>query len=203
MASDAKGGREMNKKSWMIGLFSAMVLAQLGAPIWMIAQSEWTLRTGRLFRFHTAPVDPYDAFRGRFVALRIEPNTAPAPPGISLEPNQKVYVRLTEDDRGFARIESLSIERPTDDAYLEATVMNPYGIPVALRFPFDRYYLQENLAPKAEKAYQEHSSRGVRDAYITVRVQAGIAEIEGLYIGDRRIDDFLRNPDESSKTIEK
>ena len=44
--------------------------AQFGVMGHMIIRRELTLRRGRVCRFLTAPVDPYDAFRGRYFVNR-------------------------------------------------------------------------------------------------------------------------------------
>ena len=62
---------------------------------------------------------------------------------------------------------------------------------VRLMPPFDRYYMNEDAAPEAERAYLEHSNVRQRDAYITVRVWKGYAVLDGLFIADQRIEEFL------------
>ena len=61
-----------------------------------------------------------------------------------------------------------------------------------MRFPFDRLWVTEASAPAAEKAYAEHSRREKIDAYATVRVMAGDAGIEELYIAGQPLRDYLR-----------
>jgi uncharacterized membrane-anchored protein len=68
-------GMNMKKLQFALMLFAVLSFFQLGMPVWMIANREMTLRDGKQFRFRVAPVDPYDAFRGRFVALQLSPNT--------------------------------------------------------------------------------------------------------------------------------
>jgi uncharacterized membrane-anchored protein len=162
--------------------------------MWMIANREMTLRHGRQFRFRTAPVDPYDAFRGRFVALQFEQNSAPVPVDEKLAMNQKVYADLAEDEHSFARIDKVSADRPSDETYVQCRVNSITDSLVYLQFPFDRYYMDEKLAPAAEAAYLEHSRREVRDVYVTVRVKDGNAVLEELYIAGMPIREFLRNP---------
>jgi uncharacterized membrane-anchored protein len=66
---------------------------------------------------------------------------------------------------------------------------------VYLQFPFDRYYMDEHVAPAAEAAYWEHSRGEVHDVYVTVRVKDGNAVVEELFIAGTSIGEFLReNP---------
>ena len=57
----------MKTSKLLIGCFALVAVAQLTVPAWMIVSHERTLLTGKVFKFRTAPVDPYDAFRGRYV----------------------------------------------------------------------------------------------------------------------------------------
>ncbi|MCI0693291.1 GDYXXLXY domain-containing protein [candidate division KSB1 bacterium] len=182
----------MIKQKYSLIVFSVLSVFQLAVPVWMIANREITLRHGRQFRFRAAPVDPYDAFRGRYVALQFEQNTAPIPPDEKLAMNQKVYAELTGDEHGFARIAKVSANRPNDKAYVQCRVSNITDSLVYLQFPFDRYYMDEKLAPVAEAAYREHSRREAQDVYVTVRVKDGNAVLEELYIEEMPIREFLR-----------
>ncbi|MCX8038472.1 MAG: GDYXXLXY domain-containing protein [Candidatus Sumerlaeia bacterium] len=182
------------KRYGMFGLFCCVALLQLAAPASMILTREAALRKGRLWKFRTAPVDPYDAFRGRFVALNVEAarHVEVSKPA-EFKRGQKVYVLLEETSEGFARITDVVAKRPVGDAYIEARVgYLTSSNPVNLILPINRYYMNEKAAPQAERAYWEHSRIDRQNAYVTVRVRNGLAVIEGLYIGDKSIEDFVR-----------
>lgn len=180
------------KKELVVGLFSGLIVLQVALPISMIVKRESTLKDGASFRFKTAPVDPYDAFRGRYVAIRAEINKVSKPEGMNLKYRQKVYALLDVDEKGFAQVSKISMQKPNDSAYMIASVAYPAGNDVALDLPIDRYYMEEKAATRAEQAYREHSRREKQDAYVVVRVKDGFAVIEGLYVGDQRIEDAVR-----------
>ncbi|MGH7599460.1 MAG: GDYXXLXY domain-containing protein [bacterium] len=182
----------MKNHKFSLALFAVLSVFQLTVPVWMIANREMTLRHGRQFRFRAAPVDPYDAFRGRYVALQFEQNSAPVPVDEKMAMNQKVYAELAEDEQGFARIAKVSAKRPSDEAYVQCRVSSITDSLVYLQFPFDRYYMDEKLAPAAEAAYREHSRREVRGVYVTARVKDGNAVLEELFIEGIPILEFLR-----------
>ena len=177
--------------------FVLLALVQTGVPLSMIARREATLKNGQVLKFKTAPVDPYDAFRGRYVALRIE-DTFPTPKGREFSRNQTVYVTFAEDSDGFAVISDVESRRPQAGRYIRARLRYWGGDNVHIRFPFDRYYMNEKMAPEAERAYQDHSRRGKLDAYITVRVSGGFAVLEELYVADKPIVEFI-SEDESNE----
>lgn len=171
--------------------FILLALIQLGVPISMIAKREATLKTGRQFKFRTAPVDPYDAFRGRYVALNMERTSVKAARNRNFERGQRVFVTLEEDEDGFAELGDLKRQRPGGDSYMRVRVAYVSGDDVHLTLPFDRYYMNEEDAPAAEAAYRKHSTREKRDAYVSVRVRQGFAVLENLYVGGVPVEQYL------------
>jgi len=182
----------MNKKI-IIGLFSCLVLIQIVTPLSMIGKREAVLRNGKQFKFKTAPVDPFDAFRGRYVALRIESDSAPKPKNIEFDHGQRVYAHIIKDSQGFASFSIVTAKRPQGVDCLATTVRYGWSKDkVFLDMPFDRYYMEEGAAPAAERAYRQHSRRNSKDAYVTVRIKSGFAVLEELYIGGKPILEFLK-----------
>jgi len=72
-----------------LGCYLVAVLAQVAVPATMIWGRERTLAVGSVYKFRTQPVDPYDAFRGRYVSLRIEESHAPLAAGNEIERGRK------------------------------------------------------------------------------------------------------------------
>jgi len=180
------------RKKLIIGFFVSVVMIQIAVPVSMIVKREAALKHGMVFRFETQPIDPYDAFRGRYVALRVRVNSVPAPQGVKLRYGQRVYAQLFTDKNGFAQVSQITMHKPESSDYLTATVSSPARNIVWLDLPIDRYYMQENAAPRAEEIYRQHSRRNAQDAYVVVRVKDGFAVIEGLYVGGQRIEDLIR-----------
>jgi hypothetical protein len=154
-------------------------------------QSRTNVADGQAFKFRTAPVDPYDAFRGRCVWLRIEQNSLPVPAGVQWTRGQEVFAVIETGTNGFSRLGELRGTRPDDRPYLTVRVNRIAGPTAYLLVPLDRFYIQESLAPAAEKAYREHSRTSGRDAYITVRVRDGLGVIENLWIDGVPIHEFV------------
>ena len=179
--------------SRLLGLALAILfLLQLAVPASMIVGREMTLRHGKHFRFRTAPVDPYDPFRGRFVALNLAASRVAHPEGMKLTIRQKVYALLAIDEEGFAYFRDLVAQPPPTGDYLAARVSWWNQETVDLKLPFDRYYAEEDLAPEIERAYRAHSRRDNQEAYITVRVRNGNGVLEELYIEDLPVGEYLR-----------
>ncbi len=185
----------MKVAPWVLALLAATFLAQWAVPASIIWRYETVLAKGKVFKFKTQPVDPYDPFRGRYVALSFELESAPLiDKRRSPEPGESMFALIAIDVNGFARIKGLTFERPPKDDCLGIEVrycQSPTN--VLIRLPFDRYYMNEKQAPAAETAYRKHSQRGGKqDAYATVRVHNGRAVIEDLYVADKPIREFLK-----------
>jgi uncharacterized membrane-anchored protein len=175
-------------------LFVLVVVIQLAVPIAEIARHEHILQTGVPYKFRTAPVDPADAFRGRYVALAYEGTAAPPREGDNLSYGMPAYVRLGMDEAGFARFVELSATPPKSGDYLLVESRRGDDEETYFRLPFDRFYMEEAEAPRAEAAYRRHAGRSEGDtvtAYVLVRVKEGRGVIEELYIKDKPIREFL------------
>jgi uncharacterized membrane-anchored protein len=188
------------KTKTLLFLFGIAVLLQLAVPASMIAKRERVLGHGQAFKFRTAPVDPYDAFRGRYVALRFDQNTVPLEPNHDFRGNEKVYALLAEDAEGFAFFSGLRRDRPETAPCLRAQIQHVSGTNAHLRLPFDRFYMDESEAPGAERAYRQNSVRTNRNAYVQVRIEKGFGVIEDLYVNDTPIREYLdRQPRDDSR----
>ncbi len=181
------------RKELFVGLFSGLILLQIATPLSMIVKRELVLKNGMPFRFKTVPVDPYDAFRGRYVALRVEANKAIKPQGVNLKYGQKVYALISADEQGFAKIFQITTQKPQGATYITAKVSYFSGNEVVVDLPIDRYYMEEKAAPRAEKIYREYNRRDKQDAYVIVRIKDGFVVIESLYVGSQRIEEVLKN----------
>lgn len=182
----------MKSRTTLMAMFLAVVIIQLAVPASLIVGLERTLRTGTLYKFKTAPVDPYDAFRGRYVALAIQERSAPVAGAEKITRGDTVYAALEVDTNGFARFSGATLNRPASGDYIRAKSMGVSPERVTLELPFDRFYLEESVAPEAERLYREHSRRGAQDAYVTVRVRSGRAAVEDLSIAGKPILEHVR-----------
>lgn len=180
------------KTKLIIGLFICLALTQIVTPLSMIAKRESVLKNGAQFKFVTAPVDPYDAFRGRYVALRFKEDSVPAVKELRLNRGQAVYALIETDDQGFARLVAATVNRPYGNSYIQAKVQYVMRGKVYLDLPINRYYMEEQAAKGAERIYFDRNRRGEQDAYVVVRIKDGLAVIEDLFVGGQRIEDAVK-----------
>ena len=188
----------MKAVQWSV--FTVMVVAQLAVPFLMIGSREDVLNSGVAYKFRCGPVDPYDAFRGRYVALSFPGTQLEDWKGQYFDGSEKAYAVLGIDEEGMAKIVDVTLVRPASGDYLRVTV---YGggsgnATLWVKLPFDRYYMDEYMAPAAEVAYREQS-RTEEGAHALIRVLDGEGVIEGLYFGEMPIEDYLRQ--EAAKPV--
>ena len=58
----------------LLGVFVLVALMQLFVPANMIWSREKVLNEGKIYKFKTAPIDPNDPFRGKYISLNFEQN---------------------------------------------------------------------------------------------------------------------------------
>lgn len=149
---------------YLLGGFFALQLAVLGSQVYLHYD---TLTTGEQFRFEVAPYDPYDPFRGRYVALRVTQN---------LYQNDLPYQILARDERGFAYVTGWEDSVPQD-------------VPYAKNLRLERYYMNEQQAPEAERISRELKPED--ELALLVRVKKGRFVIEGLELNGLPIEQQL------------
>ncbi|MBU2702791.1 putative membrane-anchored protein [Sporomusaceae bacterium BoRhaA] len=180
----------MKKNKRTLWLFIVLAVIQLAVPLYMIWRFEDTLQTGQQYTWITAPVDPYDALRGRYVDLQFKDAKAPILNSDLLHSGQTAYAIIAKDEKGHAFISGVSAFRPEGNAYINVKINYIQDNTIAnFTLPFKRYYMREELAPIAERAYRQNAGR---DGIVTVRVKNGNAVVEELYIGDKTIYEYLR-----------
>lgn len=184
----------MNSKLRLV-LFVIVAFVQLAVAGGAIYTSELALRTGQAYRFRIQPVDPVDAFRGRYVAIRFAIDRAPVADDFELRRGKHVFVPIEVDADGYAVLGVAELDPPPRGAYLRlrAGVVAPDdegNRHVWVSMPFGRFYMDEDLAPEAERAVWG-GPRGRREASVSVRIRNGVGVIEELYIDDIAIHQWL------------
>ena len=175
-------------------LFALTCVAQLAYPAGMIVGHELVLRVGTPVRVRCEAVDPSDVLRGRYLRLRLEPFTIPVEQPEQYDGSPAVYALLETDPAGFARLGGVRQRAPESGLYVRAEVqsVNAETREVTVGLPFDRYYIGEYDAPRAENAYRSGVGKG--DAFVVLRVRRGRAAIEDLFISGRPLAELLSEP---------
>jgi uncharacterized membrane-anchored protein len=184
----------MNNKKIIWIAFLLLVLLQLWAPASMIYNRESVLKNGASYKFRTAPVDPGDPFRGKYIVLSFEEDSFVDTATIKWEVGEDVYVQLRTDTGGYARIRSLHKKKPAAQNYIKAKVAF-VGFDnvkeVFINWPFDRFYMEESKAFTAEQEYIKSTRDSSKVTYALVKVKKGEAVLENVFINNQPIANFI------------
>ena len=193
----------MNSRIVSLTAFVLVALVQLYVPAKMIWDREDVLRTGTEYKFRTAPIDPTDPFRGKYITLSYDENSIEISDAENWVSGESIYVALGTDKEGIARIESVSRARPTDGAdFIEAQVWyvsesDPRRL--MIDYPFDRYYMEESKAQEAEDTHRRAQRDTTRITYALVSVKNGDAVVKDVLIDGISISEIVKANREGAK----
>ena len=171
-------------------IFCVVALAQVGVPAALVWQREQTLKQGRVWKFRTVPVDPVDAIRGRYIALRFAAEEFDSP--VKFESgNKSAHAVLKQDTDGFAEVDHLTTETVVTDDVVPVESAWWHEGKQRVRFGFDKFWVAEANAPAAERAYVENNRRDKQNAYVTVKVRRGDAALAQLFIDNEPLSEYL------------
>ncbi len=180
-------------KKWSAILMVILVAAQFAVPFSRIQSKEKILREGKVFRFLTRPIDPADPFRGRYVQLGYQHDHIPCSDESSIELGYgaRMYALIETGEDGFAYFSRWRADKPDDGDYLETRYQGRYrqwnqarnkseykGLRIDI--PFDRFYMDEAKAPRAE-ALARNAAR-TTNCWAKVRILEGKAVIEDVFV---------------------
>jgi uncharacterized membrane-anchored protein len=166
-------------------LFAVLAVVQLAVPLQMIFHQEDILDTGKVWKFRTAPVDPNDPFRGKYVYLNYDQTSFAIKSKDVWKSGQTVFANLTTDERGYAKVVSISAQRPGNPNYVMCKVDYVFGLDkptLTISYPFDRFYVNEYKAAKAERIYNESSDDVKKEAYAIVILKEGEGVITDVMV---------------------
>jgi len=188
----------MKKRTWLLVAFLLVALAQLFVPAQMIWSRETILNEGEEFKFRTAPIDPNDPFRGKYITLRFKAEEIEVADAQDWEHGQEIFVQLKTDDQGFAKPESVVKNKPaaSELPFVKATVQHVNTLDgkatLFINFPFDRFYMEESKAPEAEQTYLESQLDSTQIAYALVRIRNGDAVLKDVFIDSVSITELVK-----------
>lgn len=183
----------MSSSKILIPAFICVALLQLYVPGRMIWDREQVLIHGKEYLFKTAPIDPTDPFRGKYIQLNYEAATYPIAHKDDWTNGAAIYVTFSEDANGLAIIKTVSKEKPTDTPYfLKAHVdYVTYDDVLMITYPFERFYMEESKAYEAEQEYNLATQGDTTLTYAVVHILEGSAVLEDVRINNTSIQDWV------------
>jgi uncharacterized membrane-anchored protein len=186
----------MNNKKILLTVFIVVALVQLAVPAKMIWDKERVLELGKEFKFETAPIDPTDPFRGKYIVLQYKENRVAIDSKSDWEEGQSVYVHLITDRNGFAKIGSVSKEKPTGtEDFVKAKVefIGDIGYTTMnIAYPFDRFYMEESKAFEAEQQYIKSQIDSTKITYALVNIRDGESVLKDVLIDGVSISEIVK-----------
>jgi uncharacterized membrane-anchored protein len=186
----------MNSRKFLFPAFIAVALIQLYVPVSMIWEREVILTEGKEFRFMTAPIDPSDPFRGKYVILSYRDEVVEVDDGNEWMAGEEIYAVLATDADGFAIVQSAMKEKPTGDLdFVKVRVRSVNGGKPAslfIEYPFDRFYMEESKAHEAEQVYIESQADTTSETYALVGIRNGDAVLKDVLVNGISIRDIAR-----------
>lgn len=196
-----------NKKNVLLALFLLSLAAGLYYPVYKIIRFEFSLTPPAIVRFNAQIYDPYDPFRGRYVAFTVRDRVELArgvDDSLITERSSSPYAVLETDAKGVAKIVDLAKKPQAGkiNLRLEKNAVfvssrntdDDNKVTYNVNLPFYRFYMNEKLAPDAELVVGQ-ALRGGRagTCQIVVKIYAnGAYAISGLEIDGVPIHEFLR-----------
>lgn len=183
----------IKNKVLFLSFFLLMALLQLYIPASLVLQQERILSQGALHKFKTAPIDPVDPFRGKYVTLNFNTSNVAIQNIEDWQPREEVFIFLKKNKNGFTQPVKASQVAPSDNTpYLKTTVRRVAEDKLYFDYPFRRYYMEESKAPKAEYSYFEANRDSSITTYAQVRILNGQAVLEDVIIGDQALSKMFK-----------
>jgi uncharacterized membrane-anchored protein len=187
----------MRNKKLILAAFILVALVQLYVPAQMIFEREQILAKGTEFKFETAPIDPNDPFRGKYVNLQYKNKVIEIQNEADWLNGEDIYVILAKDNNGFAKIQSVSKTKPSDEfSFVKAKVSfvsDDGSQQLTVYYPFDRFYMEESKAVEAEHVYNRSLPDTNQRAYALVKIKDGEAVLKDVLINDISIKDIVNS----------
>ncbi|MBK8503754.1 MAG: GDYXXLXY domain-containing protein [Saprospiraceae bacterium] len=181
----------MISKKFALAGFLILCVIQLYVAASMIGKNEAIINTGRAFKFRTAPVDPNDPFRGKYIVLSFSDTDLAVTDASLWNYGDMAYATFNEDSTGYARIDKIDRQIPLVVDYLEVKISSIINTPeeqrVYVDFPFDRLYLEEKKAPQAEQIYRDAMGDNQASAYALVYIRDGRGVLTDVFVDGKSL----------------
>lgn len=174
--------------------FALLIIAQVAAPVYMIAENELNIRRGEELKFRVEPKDPRDPIRGNYVSLRFKDDRLEMGEkefeSLGEQPNyyKEIYVLLKKNSEGFAVPEKITAEK-TDGMCVKATaIWMEKGGAALINYPFNKLFMNEKIAPLVDRAMMNFKGT----ITLTVYIGEGGVTMNKLYFDGVEASEFVK-----------
>lgn len=127
----------MKKQYLSLIIVLALVLAALAS---FIIYNQWPFMTGNKIILATQPIDPFDPFRGQYMAINYEISRISDLEGFELR--DTIYVSLKEDEQGIWRKEGVSKSRPETGEFIKGKVISIYENITWIEYGIEQFFFE-------------------------------------------------------------
>lgn len=186
----------MNRPSLLFWiLLAALFAVQLVVPSSMIMKQKQVQREGTTFLFELDAIDPTDPFRGSYIILNPKENFIKLR---SFDPSNSIdnYAYFENNTQGYAEIAGLSSERPQHSDYLKVEASGRFYkmdsiYKVRIGYPFERYYVNENIAEDAEKLIRKVLRDSSQTSYAEVKILDGYHSLIDVKVNGKSLNQLI------------
>lgn len=184
--------------------FCATLGLQIVIPSKMIYDQSGAIHSGTPYKFKTRPIDPNDPFRGKYVALNFEMDSAQISDTTQIETRyltgEQLYVILDTDSLGYASTADVSLAKPAAGVdYVVTKVRSTYKNTVWFDLPFDRFYMEEGKALEAQQLVRETNWARPTDSlaapvcYALVYIKGDKSTLDNVFIDQLSLKEVVLN----------
>ena len=176
-----------SKMKYYLVAFLLVAFAQLWFPSSMIIKYRRILEYGNLVKMKLELRDPVNPFKGKYLRLNFKENNFKVKD--KWQRNEKVYVNYHLDADGYLKVDSLTKEKIKGVNAIKVKVeyYNDFSHRVVVKYPFDKYFLEESKALPTEQKIRSYLLRHKdSDAYAEISILG-----ESATIRDIKIDSIL------------
>lgn len=184
----------MNRRTFVL-----VMLIPLVTILALISYNYYTLSFGEEILLKTAPIDPWDIFRGDYVRLNYEISTIDlikTPYDRNFTYNENAYAVLSKGEK-FWYVKNVGHDKPAlkeGEVCIRGRVLTPSANRLSVSYGIESYFVPEGKGRVIE--------REIRDVSVKVAVDTSCgAIIKELYINDEPVRLALKTPDRTGPPV--
>lgn len=127
-------------KKEVIGIVLALMIF-FAIIISFVLYNQLPLSNGKTIVLDTAPVDPFDPFRGQYMIINYEISTFP---NKDFKQGDTVYVSLKEDAEGIWRFVDSSKVKPSSGDFIKGKVTNVFSNDVRVDYGIEQFFFEKD-----------------------------------------------------------
>jgi len=186
---------ERSKAVWAKRLLWTAAVIQLMFLGGLLFDYEKTKNEGALFRLELQAYDPYDIFRGNYLAMSFKEDRVKAP---KFQPRweEKFYVKLAQDPKtGFARPVEVSQQFHGGNDWVEVrnsggSVIDGADTTLLISFMQDRFFINEDKVKRADEVLRRATADSSKRCWAEMRVRNGTAILTDVKIDGKSLRDL-------------